>query len=368
MSKFNINKQLKSLYFSSVLSNLSLTGAWVALLAARGFTLPEIGIAEAIFHLTSIIFEIPSGVLADVFGRKKMLIVSSIMHAIANMVMILSTNLFTVCISIAFNALCYNFASGSGEALAFDSLKSVNQKDKYDKYLSNQMIIYRLFDGISTLCAGLALFIGHKLAYGIDIITCLIQLLVLNSLVEVGFENKYKGKLSLRVILREIRKCFVESFRFMVKSAKAFRLMFMNSLVGALDILLLFFIQAKFPEVGVNGLLLGIVLFVMHIGGIIGSKLTLKLKKLSYPLLYFICLIVIVTGIVVEHSGIWYVMMLGGFISAMGDDALQIRTNTILQNMFPSEQRATLISIDSFIFSVIMIVLSPLAGMFFTMW
>ena len=44
------------------------------------------------------------------------------------------------------------------------------------------------------------------------------------------------------------------------------------------------------------------------------------------------------------------------------------RTNTILQNMFPSEQRATLISIDSFIFSVIMIVLSPLAGMFFAMW
>ena len=40
---FNIRKQLRGLYLSSVMGNLSLTGAWVALLAARGFSLVEIG-------------------------------------------------------------------------------------------------------------------------------------------------------------------------------------------------------------------------------------------------------------------------------------------------------------------------------------
>ena len=61
-------------------------------------------------------------------------------------------------------------------------------------------------------------------------------------------------------------------------------------------------------------------------------------------------------------------MALGGFIAAVGDDALQVRTNALLQDMFPSEQRATLISMESFLFSVIMIVLSPLAGFVFTVW
>ena len=32
----NIEKQIRKLYASSVLGNLSLTGAWVAILAARG--------------------------------------------------------------------------------------------------------------------------------------------------------------------------------------------------------------------------------------------------------------------------------------------------------------------------------------------
>ena len=61
-------------------------------------------------------------------------------------------------------------------------------------------------------------------------------------------------------------------------------------------------------------------------------------------------------------------MALGGFTAAVGDDALQVRTNALLQDMFPSEQRATLISMESFLFSVIMIVLSPLAGFVFTVW
>lgn len=110
----NINKQISKLYLSSVLGSLSLTGAWVAILAARGYSLVEIGIAETVFHITSLLFEIPSGVFADVFGRKNMLLVSAVMRMIGNVIMIFSCNLFMVCTSIAFHALSYNFSSGSG--------------------------------------------------------------------------------------------------------------------------------------------------------------------------------------------------------------------------------------------------------------
>ena len=76
----------------------------------------------------------------------------------------------------------------------------------------------------------------------------------------------------------------------------------------------------------------------------------------------------VICGFIAEHSASYLVMALGGFIAAVGDDALQVRTNAILQDMFPSEQRATLTSVESFSFSVIMIVLSPLAGFIFTYW
>ena len=360
----NIEKQIRKLYASSVLGNLSLTGAWVAILAARGYNLVDIGIAETVFHITSLIFEIPSGVLADVFGRKKMLIVSSIMRMIGNIIMILSDNLFTVCLSIAFHALSYNFSSGTGDALAYDSLKAANAESRFERFESDQLVIYRLCSGISTLCAGFALFIGHRLAYGTDLITGVIQIAVLMSLSEMYAPAPEQiGSIAARLAI-----CLKESFTFMKSAKRAMKLMIVNSLIGAADTLLLFFLQAKLPERGIPHRLLGAALLFMEIGGIIGSKLITKLPKLSYRCVFCISSVMVLAGIVAEHSPMYAVMALGGFIAAVADDALQVRTNVLLQDMFPSEQRATLTSLESFTFSVIMIVLSPLAGFAFTYW
>lgn len=363
---FKIKKQLSKLYLSSVLANLSLTGAWVAILAARGYSLVEIGIAETVFHITSLLFEIPSGVLADVFGRKKMLIVSSIMQMIGNIVMIFSNNLFTVCLAISFHALRYNFSSGTGDALAYDSLKLAKLEAKFEKYESNQLIIYRICSGISTLCAGFALFIGYKIAYGTDLITGIIQILILSSLQEVYAANSQDGKEGQTI--RRLIACFRESIIFLKRVRKVIGLMMCNSFVGALDILLLFFLQAKLLEKGIPEWGLGFALLFMEMGGIVGSKLILKFPKLSYKWVFAITMSFVLAGILAEHSSWYLIMTVGGFLSAIGDDALQVRTNAILQDMFPSEQRATLTSVESFTFSIIMIVLSPLAGFVFLYW
>lgn len=69
VSPMNLPKQLRAVRVYSFTSCLRLTDAvWVALLAARGFTLAQIGLAEAVFHLTSLLCEVPSGVAADLLG------------------------------------------------------------------------------------------------------------------------------------------------------------------------------------------------------------------------------------------------------------------------------------------------------------
>lgn len=366
---FNIKKQIQVLYISSVLGNLSLTGAWVAILAARGYSLVEIGFAETIFHITSLLFEIPSGVLADLFGRKKMLLVSSIMRMIGNIVMIVSCNFLMVCISLVFYAMSYNASSGSGDALAYDSLKLDANERYYEMYASNQLVIYRLCSGISTLCAGFALFIGYQLAYATDILVGVFQIGILMSLYEVCVAQKQDSKKSVVETIRtEFINCFISSLSFLKHERKAVCLMFANSFVGAVDILLLFFLQAKLLEAGMPNWALGFALFFMELGGILGAKLILKCKRLKYRSVFVAAALLVLSGVIVEHSGVCIIMTLGGFIAAFSDDALQVRNNTILQHMFPSEQRATLISMESFTFSVLMIVMSPLAGMLFSVW
>ena len=154
----------------------------------------------------------------------------------------------------------------------------------------------------------------------------------------------------------------------MKDARRAIGLMFCNSFVGAVDTLLLFFLQAKLLMASMPDWALGMALLFMELGGILGSRLILKCGRLRYRLVFLFMTLLVSAGVCMEHSGSYLIMTAGGFLAALGDDALQVRTNTILQDMFPSRQRATLLSVESFTFSVIMVVLSPLAGALFSRW
>ena len=143
-------------------------------------------------------------------------------------------------------------------------------------------------------------------------------------------------------------------------------LIFRNALVGGIDVLLLFFLQAKLPMTGIPDWSLGPLLFIMSMGGIFGALAARKVKKTSLGKLFVFCISLALTGLVSEFTGIWYLMTLGGFVTAFADDLIQIRSDIALNQMVPAEQRATLISVNSFCFSVLMIVMSPLAGYIFS--
>ena len=81
----DLKKQLGALYASTFLSGLRLTDAvWVALLAARGFALWEIGLAEAVYHIISLVFEVPSGMAADLLGRRRTYLLGKGLDAVMN--------------------------------------------------------------------------------------------------------------------------------------------------------------------------------------------------------------------------------------------------------------------------------------------
>ena len=66
-----LQTQIKKLILLEWLSSFRLGGAvWVFLLAGRGFSLAQIGLAEGVFHLVSLCGELPSGLAADLLGRK----------------------------------------------------------------------------------------------------------------------------------------------------------------------------------------------------------------------------------------------------------------------------------------------------------
>ena len=195
-----IQRQMRRIYTITLLGSLQFAGAcWAALLAARGFTLTQIGLAETVFHLASFLFEVPSGVIADVFGRRRCMIASQCLSAAASAAMALAGSMGGVCIGMALTALSYNFASGAREALAYETLKQQGREAGYEHFAVNDATLWRLGSSAATLCAGAALWLGPRAAYGVDFTLALLGLWPALRLQEPDTARPAAGSISRRV-------------------------------------------------------------------------------------------------------------------------------------------------------------------------
>lgn len=149
-----IKRQLSLIYLYEGISALKMVDmVWVLFLVQRGFTLTDVGIAEGFFHGVSMCCEIPSGMLADLLGRKRTLVLSGILSFLSSLCMVDSKGMGLVLVSMGLNALSYNLVSGTREALTYDSLLEVGCEDRYLKTASIQEMIYQGLSAAACLTA-----------------------------------------------------------------------------------------------------------------------------------------------------------------------------------------------------------------------
>lgn len=378
MQKY-VKQQIRTIYGISALEALHIAGAsWVALLAARGFSVFEIGILESIFHVVSMCFEIPSGAVADAFGRKRTMAASEVLMILSILGMLCSDTFWSVAASIGISALSYNMASGTREALAYDTLKENGQEQEYDRFASMEMVIYRLGSATAVFCAGLALILGYRRAYLLDLgmrSVCLLLTLGLrepklkekeerNGNAKQDAERKGEDSKSSESVSEKLKNCVVESLRFLRSHPETIGIIALNSLIGAVATLLLFFLQARLPVYGLKTGLLGPALFFMSVGAACGAKAITFFRKKGYKSIAVISICGVLAAFGILYTKQPYLICLGGFLAAFSDDFLEVRTDVLLNEKIPSAQRATLISVCSFAFSVVMIFLSPLISQF----
>ncbi|NBK26550.1 MAG: MFS transporter, partial [Spirochaetia bacterium] len=100
--------------------NLSFThGIWMIYLASRGFSLIQLGALEAIFHITSFLMEVPTGSVADIWGRKTSRLAGRVCYALSLVLMYWGPTFWLQILAFVLSALGYNLESGAGDALLY---------------------------------------------------------------------------------------------------------------------------------------------------------------------------------------------------------------------------------------------------------
>ena len=249
----NLKQQLRCIYTSDFFSGLRITDAvWVALLAARGFSLWEIGLAESVYHIVSLFCEVPSGMAADLLGRRKTLLSGGVLTVTCNLLMAFAPNLFTICLAMGLNALAMTMFSGTFTALVYDSLKAEGREDEYIQVSANSSQISMLANAIGSLASLLKRFLGFAGFYLLSAAFEGVSTAALALMEEpiVTKAQASRGRQTLRALPGQFTKLARNSLNILRTTPLAAKLIVSSAVVSVPSYLTKMFLQQRLIELG----------------------------------------------------------------------------------------------------------------------
>ena len=336
-------------------SYFGITSFWILFFIQNGLSLLQIGLLESIFHGTSLLCEIPSGMLADRFSYKTNLYLARL-SSIGSSILILfgQGNFWIYAIAMMVNAWSYNFDSGTSTAFLFDSAVEAGQKDRYLQISSFLSGVAEVTRTLGTVVAGFFIHGALAWTYYIAIGLSLLSILLIFLMKEPESKSDERNHLTLKRILEVVKQEWQEK-------PVLFYWMLTYQLVGTIMCMFYFYYQQKISDLAswqVSLIMLigsGFNLLAVYLASQIGKKWN---SNQVFPIL------VALTGLA---------LFLVGVKTPFAYLSVYILTNALyavyqpiyyndLQAYLPSSVRATMLSINSMMFSLSMIVIFPLTG------
>ncbi len=130
----------------------------------KGLGLFEAGTILAIYSGTALLLELPTGGLADSIGRKRVYILSVLVHSAALLTFLVSFDLLTVALAASLLGVGRALSSGSIDAWFVDEFKSKVPKGNLQQALAKVNVFIPVGLGVGCLIGGLLpMTLGHYL-------------------------------------------------------------------------------------------------------------------------------------------------------------------------------------------------------------
>lgn len=357
----NLEQNIFTDYIFCFFRNFDIASAvWVLYMIYRGLPLWQVGIVEGIFHITSFLCEIPSGALADLFGRKKMIVCGRILYAVSAVIQLFSTNVYMFAGAFIISAVSYNLNSGSEEALLYDSMKQLGKEEDYVGVNGKLNMVIEVSQSAATFLGGVLAEYSYDICYLTVLVVAVLSLIpaflfVEPEMAEKKPDNKKNDKVSFRMhfeICAEILK----------DDKEVLKILIYYPIVLIFHAVVYFYGQEFFSEDGWNKIEISLIMLAMGGFSCLGAWSSERiLEYFGDKTKYFASLGMAVSILVMSMDQ--FALSVLGFAGANFTCAMLYPIQSLeLNARIPSGQRATLISVDSMFFSVFMVLFFPVCG------
>lgn len=107
----------------------------IYMIDGRGMSLTQVATMESVFWITVVLMEVPTGAVADRWGRRVSLCLGSCGFVIASVAFAFADDYVGLTISYTIMAVAMTLHSGAGQALLFDTLRCLGRTHEYERHV-----------------------------------------------------------------------------------------------------------------------------------------------------------------------------------------------------------------------------------------
>ncbi len=352
----NFSKNIPRLYLVKISKWFNMVMPIVVLFyQSNKMGMHEIFVLKAIYSIAIVAMEIPSGWMADVWGRKKTLILGSILGTAGFLIYSFSYGFWAFVIAEIILGIGHSFVSGADSAMLYDSLKADKKTDTYIREEGRITSVGNFAEAIAGVVGGFLAAISLRTPFYFQFAVAAIAIPAALTMIEPKVHAKVQA-VSIKQLAVNIRDTFIRDQNLRVA-------ILLSAVTGTATLTFAWLVQPFFEAIGLSVELFGIFWTALNLTVGISSVFAYKVAQFMgrrWSILMVILLLsagYMLSGTMISYWGMAFLFL---FYLVRGI-ATPIFKNYI-NEYTASEVRATMLSVRNFVIRITFAGIGPLLG------
>jgi MFS family permease len=322
----------------------------------HGLTLTEVMILQSIYSFSVALFEIPSGYIADIFGRKKTIVLSTIFTFIGFLVFSFFGGFYAFAIAQVLVGIGGSLMSGSDSAIIYDTLLETNSKTTYTKIEGRSYAIGNFSEAFAGILGGFLAVGSIYMPIYVQTSILFFSIPIAFTLIEPTMHKENKLDRSFKAVLEVVKFA-------MVDNQKLKWLIIYSSAMGVATLSMAWFAQPFFKSINIPLAYFGILWAVLNFSAGITSFNAHQFDKKdnNYKMLFYLALAMPISFLFLGYNASVFGLIFILLIYLLRGIVTPILRNAINENT-TSNKRATVLSVRSLIIRISFAISAPILG------
>ncbi|NCS32362.1 MFS transporter [bacterium] len=313
----------------------------------------QVGVLLGVWSVTSLLFEVPSGVWADMYSRKNILFLGQLIRVVGYAIWLLYPTFWGFAAGFVLWGIKSALTSGTFQALIYDELIRLKQEQQFTKVYGRAKTLSFIAIVCASLGASFAIHYGYQVVLLLSCFSVVVSGFAVLQLPQVPIIQSTHEKEYFSLLKEGVKN--ITNNKVILKIVMF--LAFVLSLGGALDEYWpIFAHEVHLPDTGL-GILLAIISGVQACASYVAYKFSQRSNMFFYALFTLNGIFLFCAAYIFEMWVLIFLVIFGFLFTIV-----QIVFEGKLQDIIESATRATVSSINGFLTEVGVIIVYVLFG------